>query len=119
MRINVYNEELTGETEVVETTPETGRTFYGCRVFLASADELHHAADDDDRSAITFWTGDKATADALALALAKVVRTKVTALPRASLSLDPDIERGARALILGHSTPAIVGQHRHHERRHG
>lgn len=59
MRINVYAEEMTTETELVTKTvtdDEFGeRTFYGIRLFLKSPDELHHSDDDDDRSAITFW----------------------------------------------------------------
>jgi hypothetical protein len=55
MRVNVYNEELTNEVRVVEATPETGKTFTGVQFVLASAPELHHDADDDDRSAITIW----------------------------------------------------------------
>lgn len=61
-RFNVYAEELTGETELVTKVATVGgeeRTFYGVRLFLASPDVLHHTADDDDRSAITFfvpWT---------------------------------------------------------------
>lgn len=59
MRINVYAEELTTETELVTkvvTDEEFGeRTFYGIRMFLKSPTELHHSAEDDDRSAITFW----------------------------------------------------------------
>ena len=55
MRINVYSEELTDEVEVVEKTADTGVTFYGLRIFLKSAPELHNDVDDDDRSAITFW----------------------------------------------------------------
>lgn len=59
MRINVYAEELTLETEPI-TKHGTGkdgveREFYGIRLYLKSPDELHHSADDDDRSAITFW----------------------------------------------------------------
>lgn len=54
MRTNVYAEELTDDVEVV--TKEVGdKTFYGIRVYLASAPELHNNAGDDDRSAITFW----------------------------------------------------------------
>lgn len=83
MRINVYNEELTGEATVVSTTPETGRTFYGCRVFLASAPELHHEADDDDRSAITFWTGDEDSAHELARALSSFVSAKMARTEKA------------------------------------
>jgi hypothetical protein len=30
-------------------------TFYGIRLYLKSALELHHTEDDDDRSAVTFW----------------------------------------------------------------
>lgn len=54
MRINVYAEELTQNTEVVEKIVE-GRKFFGVRLFLKSPKQLHHSADDDDRSAITFW----------------------------------------------------------------
>lgn len=54
MRINIYAEELTDEVE--EVTKVVGdRTFYGIRVYLKSAPELHDTDDDDDRSAITFW----------------------------------------------------------------
>lgn len=57
MRINVYAEELTTETEVVTKEPENvpGVTFYGIRLYLESPDILHQDADDDDRSAITLW----------------------------------------------------------------
>jgi hypothetical protein len=55
VRINVYAEELTDEVTVVEKEADTGRTFYGVRVFLRSPEELHHSPEDDDRSAITFW----------------------------------------------------------------
>lgn len=60
MRINVYAEEITNETELVtKTVVPNGQTepvtFYGIRFYLASPDELHHTDDDDDRSAITLW----------------------------------------------------------------
>lgn len=55
MRINVYAEELTDETTVVEKTADTGRTFFGARIFMDSPDSLHHSEEDDDRTAITFW----------------------------------------------------------------
>ncbi len=55
MRINVYAEELTRETEIVKKTTEDGRQFLAVRLFLASPRELHHSIKDDDRSAITFW----------------------------------------------------------------
>lgn len=50
MRVNVYGEEITGEVRVVE---KDGR--YGLRVYLDSPASLHNTADDDDRSAVTFW----------------------------------------------------------------
>lgn len=64
MRINVYAEEVTTETELVTKTAEQAEgndpvTFYGLRLFLASPDVLHHSPGDDDRSAITIfvpWT---------------------------------------------------------------
>lgn len=56
MRINVYSQELTGEVALVSATArDTGLTYYGVRQYLASPDVLHHSADDDDRSAITYW----------------------------------------------------------------
>lgn len=59
MRINVYAEELTAETELVTKTVTDDkfgtRTFYGVRMYLASPDVLHADPEDDDRSAITLW----------------------------------------------------------------
>ena len=55
MRINVYSQELTKESELVSKPADTGITYYGVRLWLASPDILHHTAQDDDRSAITFW----------------------------------------------------------------
>jgi hypothetical protein len=55
MRINVYSQELTQEIELVSKTADTGITYYGVRLYLASPDILHHTPEDDDRSAITFW----------------------------------------------------------------
>lgn len=63
MRINVYHEELTTEVEFVEVVAKgTGITYYGLRMFLKSAPELHNTPEDDDRSAITLWWGTKAAA---------------------------------------------------------
>jgi hypothetical protein len=60
MRVNVYNEEILLEYEFIEKrVEETGKTYFGWRVFLKSAPELHHTKEDDDRSAITFWFGTK------------------------------------------------------------
>lgn len=57
MRINVYAEEITGETAVVIKVPENqgGTPFYGIRMYLDSPSVLHRTEDDDDRSAITLW----------------------------------------------------------------
>lgn len=60
MRLNVYAEELPEAAEAraverVSTTAATGRIFYGARLFLKSASELHDRPDDDDRSALTIW----------------------------------------------------------------
>lgn len=58
MRINVYAEELTDEVEVITKTAEGKfgtQTFYGVRLYLKSAPELHADTEDDDRTAITFW----------------------------------------------------------------
>lgn len=75
MRINVYHEELTGEAEVVSTVAEgTGITYYGCRVFLASADVLHHTEEDDDRSAITYWFGEEMLCEHMAEAFRQVFK---------------------------------------------
>jgi len=63
MRINVYSQELTKESELVSKPADTGITYYGVRLWLEphdiiscyGPDILHHTAQDDDRSAITFW----------------------------------------------------------------
>lgn len=71
MRVNVYTEELVHEAdgkpfaEVVTAEYVSSRTGekmtnYGLRVFLRSPSELHYIPGrDDDRSAVTFWCGDK------------------------------------------------------------
>jgi hypothetical protein len=55
MRINVYSQELTHEVKLISKEADTGVTYFGARMYLASPDILHHTEDDDDRSAITFW----------------------------------------------------------------
>lgn len=85
MRINVYDEELTGEVTVVTKTADTGLTFWGVRVFLASPDVLHNTADDDDRSAITFWVHHQEDAEEAAdrlRAAARIVRRHHAGAPR-------------------------------------
>jgi hypothetical protein len=69
MRINVYTEELhpalNPQAEIVTTEYVSSRTGlpmknYGLRVYLKSAPELHYVPGrDDNRSAITFWCGEK------------------------------------------------------------
>lgn len=55
MRINVYSQELTKEVSLISKPADTGIVYHGVRMMLASPEILHHTADDDDRSAITFW----------------------------------------------------------------
>ena len=55
MRINVYSQELTKEIEHITKVADTGITYHGVRMYLASPEVLHYAPGDDDRSAITFW----------------------------------------------------------------
>jgi hypothetical protein len=55
VRMNVYSQELTKEVSPVSKMADTGITYYGVRIMLASPEILHHTPDDDDRSAITFW----------------------------------------------------------------
>jgi len=55
MRINVYSQELTDETELVAKESNTGITYHAVRMLLHSSPKLHHPPADDDRSAITFW----------------------------------------------------------------
>lgn len=57
MRINIYAEEITNDHELI-TAEANGNTFYGLRIFLKSAPELHNEPGDDDRTAITFWHTD-------------------------------------------------------------
>lgn len=55
MRINVYSQELTSETELVSQKSNTGATYHAVRLFLHSSGLLHHPPMDDDRSAVTIW----------------------------------------------------------------
>ena len=48
-RINIYDEELTADTELVRSETERG-TFHGFRIYLASAADLPP----DAQSAVTF-----------------------------------------------------------------
>jgi len=55
MRINVYSQELTDETSIVEKKSDTGVVYSGVRLMLRSSEFLHDYPFDDDRSAVTFW----------------------------------------------------------------
>ncbi len=56
MRINVYSQELTSETELVQSRSSNTKISYSAvRLFLLSSPMLHHPPSDDDRSAVTFW----------------------------------------------------------------
>lgn len=55
MRINVYSQELTEEVYSLQKTADTGVVYSAVQIMLDSSPRLHHAPDDDDRSAVTFW----------------------------------------------------------------
>lgn len=82
MRVNVYREELTTDVEVVDVhVPEKNTTYYGVRLYLASSNKLHNTPDDDDRSAVTIWTGDDWGAHELATAIHNVLTDTGLDLP--------------------------------------
>lgn len=80
MRVNIYEEELTSTVELVTTSPSNGGhvgiTFYGVRIYLKSHPHLHYNELDDDRSAVTIWVGDKATAEILRDAFARTLKVR-------------------------------------------
>lgn len=56
MKINIYNEELTDRVKFVAKTATTGTRFCGISFYMASPKELHSDSNDDDSSAVTFWS---------------------------------------------------------------
>ena len=74
MRVNVYEEELTADVQITETSPDETHTFYGVRVFLHSSERLHNTPTDDDRSAVTFWVGERNRAVILRDALVRALK---------------------------------------------
>lgn len=78
MRVNVYSQELTDETELVRSESNTGIVYSAVRLFLHSSHRLHHPPEDDDRSAVTLWlpkSGERREQLAAALEqMAKLVR---------------------------------------------
>lgn len=79
MRINVYSQELTTETNLLAKESNTGLTYHAVQLMLHSSDRLHHPPADDDRSAVTFWLPkSQHRREALALTfenMAAIVRT--------------------------------------------
>lgn len=65
MRINVYSQEVIVDCErdghmkavelIKQQKADTGVIYSAVRQYLHSSDRLHDDADDDDRSAITWW----------------------------------------------------------------
>lgn len=68
MRVHVYEEELGEGVEIIEQTSRNGQKFYGLRIWLKTCQPLleHSAAEDDDRSAVTFWASSREALWALA-----------------------------------------------------
>lgn len=67
-RINVYEEELGEGVEIIRKDGINGtETFFGLRIWLKSPQEIldHSTAEDDDRSAVTFWSRSLAVLQAL------------------------------------------------------
>ncbi len=58
MRVQIYQEELGEGVELVEQTSRNGEHFFGLRVWLKTCQSLleHSTPEDDDRSAVTFWS---------------------------------------------------------------
>lgn len=82
MRINVYSQELTDETALLEKASNTGLTYSAVQLILHSSPKLHSPPEDDDRSAVTFWLPKSASRrEALAVTferMAGLVRTAKT-----------------------------------------
>ncbi len=58
----MYSQELTKEVRLVSKKAEdTGITYWGIRMYLASHGILHGTEEEDDRSAITFWIPNSGT----------------------------------------------------------
>jgi hypothetical protein len=55
MRVNVYQEEVTGDVVGVRKEPSLGQHYAGARLILHSPTNLHYTPTDDDRSAVTMW----------------------------------------------------------------
>lgn len=86
MRINVYSQELTDETELVCQKANTGVIYSAVRLMLLSSPMLHHPPADDDRSAVTFWLPKtQARRESLAVAFEKLAALVRNAQPETGL----------------------------------
>lgn len=85
MRLNVYAEELTHQTEIVTKHAE-GKIFYGIRLYLTSPDVLHHTEKDDDRSAVTFWVPFTSTGGNDFLKLGQIFQLLIDTLHQAEVN---------------------------------
>lgn len=109
MRVNVYTEELIngGDQPMADIvtadyiSSRTGElmTNYGLRIFLESSPKLHYIPGrDDDRSAVTFWCGDKQSkVFAFLAAVQEVATMRTTDLWRAKTkAVQRDAEENER-----------------------
>lgn len=79
MRVHIYQEEIpvNDACELIEQTTRNGEKFYGLRVWLNTCQALleHSTAEDDDRSAVTFWAASPAKLAELVQDMALVLTT--------------------------------------------
>lgn len=86
MRINVYSQELTSETQLIDKKSDTGLVYHAVQLMLHSSHMLHHTPADDDRSAVTFWLPKSSLRRAdLAYAFRQMARLVETAPPQTGL----------------------------------
>jgi hypothetical protein len=81
MRVQIYQEELGEDIEIIEQTSRNGEKYYGLRVWLKTCQELldHSTPEDDDRSAVTFWTADLVELQILVASMAGAIGKKLVA----------------------------------------
>lgn len=86
MRINVYSQELTSETKLIEKESNTGIVYSAVQIILHSSEKLHHPPQDDDRSAVTFWLPKSMKRrEELAFAFQRMATMVLNAKPETSL----------------------------------
>jgi hypothetical protein len=76
MRVQIYQEELGEGIEVIRQTSRNGEEFWGLRVWLKTCQPLldHSTPEDDDRSAVTFWAGDRQQLNDLIYDMSKALK---------------------------------------------